>query len=103
MKKLKIALVLLAIGFTSLVTAQSTNKIGEKLKNIPFPVEEEVTAKAFIKFDKTNKIIDVRVASKNYQINNFIETRLIRSRFKVENFEAFKTYVLPIKVLSLTK
>jgi hypothetical protein len=101
MKSITNVLILaVAMMVSSLVTAQSTKEIESKLRNIPFPVYEQVEAKAYVKFDTNNKIVAVRVKSENEQINNFIKTRLIRSTMKNEKFEADSTYVIPVKVLS---
>lgn len=101
MKRITNVLILaVMMMISSLVTAQSTKEFEDKLKNIPFPVYEQVEAKAYVKFDATNKIVQVRVSSKNYEINKFIKARLIRSTIKSEKFEMNKTYVIPVKVLS---
>lgn len=108
MKKIKLLLVALTLCFTTLVTAQESIKevdtlnieIANVLKNIPFDVNEDVSAKAFIKFNNENKIVDVNVICENYTIAKFIKTRLIRSTIKSKKFNTGDVYSLPIKIMS---
>lgn len=93
----------MALMVSTLVAAQSTEDIESKLKNVPFPVEENIDAKAYIKLNSENRIVFARVNSENEQINNFIRTRLINSIVKSDSLETNKTYVIPVKVLSLEK
>ena len=107
MKKIKMTLVILAMGFASLISAQeitkdslAINEFENKLKGMDFPIEYDVYAKAFIQFNENNRIKDVRVECENYQLANFIKTRLIHEKIVSTMLDENKVYVLPIKILS---
>ena len=109
MKKIKMKLLMLAIGFTTLVSAQETKKdslviqeLTNVFKEMDVPLEEDATAKAFIKFDSNNRVNYVKVNCDDHTISNFIKTRLIHTKLYSTVFNSDRVYVLPIKLISKT-
>lgn len=107
MKKIKMTLLILAIAFTSVISAQEVTKdslvieeFTDVFKGVDVPIEENANAKAYIKFDDNNRISYVRVNCDNRTISNFLKTRLIHTKMYSTSFDKNRVYVLPIKLIS---
>tara|TARA_R110000851_G_scaffold35403_1_gene93140 strand:+ start:1016 stop:1294 length:279 start_codon:yes stop_codon:yes gene_type:complete len=75
-------------------------EIEKILKDVPFDVNKNVNAKAFIQFNSDNNIIDVNVLCENLTMSNFIKSRLLNSKIDTKQFKVNKIYIIPIKVIS---
>ena len=108
MKSIKMLLLIVAITFSSAITAGTakenaetnaiTTDLTNRLKNPKFILENETSVKVTLIVNKNNEFVVLSVDSDNDQIVEYIKVRLNYSKASAQLYETNKTYVLPLRL-----
>ena len=108
MKTIKMLLLVLAITFGSVVSANTVSiekdptsikdKITKLLKNPNFIIEEEVIATVTLMFNKNGELVVLAVDSESKLAENYIKSRLNYKKLNVGVESLNKTFVMPVKI-----
>ena len=108
MKTIKMLLLVLAITFGSVVSANTLSiekdptslkdKITKLLKNPNLNIEEEVNATVTLMFNKNGELVVLAVDSDNEAAESYIKDRLNYKKLDVNVESLNKTFVMPVKI-----
>ena len=106
MKTIKMLLLVVAITFSSVLSASTaprnaetlaiTSDVLKRLKNPQFILEQDTKANVTLTVNKNNEIVVLSVDSDNEEIVNYIKSRLNYSKISVELYDKSKTYIVPV-------
>ena len=108
MKTIKMLLLVVAITFSSVLSASTAPKnaetnaivtdVYERLENPSIILEKETLANVTITVNKNNELVVLSVDSENQDIVEFIKSRLNYSKISVELYDKSKTYIVPVRL-----
>lgn len=108
MKTIKTLVLILAITFTSVLSA-STNLVKEEpsnlaaqietlLQNPNFIISNDLLAKVTFVLNKNNEAVVLNVETESSQLENYIKSRLNYSKLTIKGAVKGKTYVIPVRL-----
>ena len=108
MKTIKMLLLVVAITFSSVLSASTaprnaetlaiTSDVLKRLKNPQFILEQDTRANVTLTVNKNNEIVVLSVDSENKEIVEYIKSRLNYSKISVELYDKSKTYIVPVRL-----
>lgn len=114
MKTIKSLLLVVAIAFSSVLTANTdpneanpstsaesnviTKEVGKLLKNPSFLVDHDMTAKVTLTINKNNEIVVLSVDSEDRTVENYIKSRLNYNELPTAFISSEKTFIVPVKL-----
>ncbi|MBT8272198.1 MAG: hypothetical protein KJO77_00220 [Bacteroidia bacterium] len=114
MKTIKSLLLVVAIAFSSVLTANTdpneatpssnaesnviTQQVEKLLKNPSFLVDHDMIAKVTLTINKNNEIVVLSVDSEDKTVENYIKSRLNYNELPVAFISSEKTFMVPVKL-----
>lgn len=108
MKTIKTVLLIVAITFSSVLSANTNpndaepttmNKVIGKLLQAPnFKVDQDVIALVTLTINQDNEIVVLHVDSKSATLRSFIKGRLNYKEITTDLVSKSKTYVVPVRI-----
>ena len=108
MKTIKMLLLVVAITFSSVLSASTapknaetlaiTTDVAKRLENPSFILEKEALANVTVTVNKNNELVVLSVDSDNQEIVDYIKGRLNYSKISVELYDKSKTYIVPVRL-----
>jgi len=112
MKTIKILLLVVAVAFTSVLSASNNPKseksisiskeIGKLLKNPDFIVENDVLATVKVLFNDNNEIVVLSVDCEKKGICSYIKSRLNYKQLSKDVNNKKRYYVVPVRITPKT-
>jgi len=108
MRTFKTVLLIVAITFSSVLSASTTpttpetssitGEIQKLLQNPSFEIDQDINALVTITFNQDNEIVVLHVNSKNSELKSFIKSRLNYKKFSTNLSSDSKTYIVPVRL-----
>ena len=108
MKTIKTLLLIVAITFSTVLSASTTpennepttmtEEIGKLLKDPSFTIDQDITATVTITFNDANEIVVLSVDSENSEVKSFIKNRLNYTKLSTDLVTNNNTYTVPVRI-----
>lgn len=108
MKTIKTLLLVVAIAFSSVLSASNkptketaneiSHEIGELLKNPNFTVENDVFANVKVLFNQNNEIVVLSVDSEIKGLDSYIKSRLNYKELSKDVNNKNRYYIVPVRI-----
>ena len=108
MKTVKMLFLVLAITFTSVLSANTnpiksepnklTNEIATLLKNPQFVVDEDLVANVTFTLNKDQEIVVLDVDTQSSELESYIKSRLNYTKLGVELDSKIRTFEVPVRI-----
>ena len=111
MKQLKVLVLVVAVAFSSVLSASTnpkaekaepaivTQTVGELLKNHNFDLRNDVKATVILTINKDNEFVVLCVDSENQDVESFIKSRLNYKKVgKDFSISRSKTFKVPVRI-----
>ncbi len=110
MKTLKMLVLVVAITFSSVLTASTnpnekagpatiTETVKDLLKNPMFELNKEVNAMVEIFINQNDEIVVLSVATDNKTVESYIKSRLNYQKLTKEAIGSTKSFKIPVKII----
>ena len=110
MKNLKVLVLVVAIAFSSVVSANTnpikdlepvsiSKSVGKLLKNPDFQLDQEVNAVVDIFINNDNEIVVLSVDTDNEKVEKYIKNRLNYKKVSNTAFGTKKSFKVPVKMV----
>lgn len=108
MKSIKMLLLAVAITFSSAISASTvtedaeinaiTTDVSKRLKNPKFLLEKNELVNVTLIVNKDNELVVLSVDSDNFEISDFIKSRLNYSKVSVQLDNISKKFIVPVRL-----